>query len=373
MASILSIEERFNLITRRLPAEDVHGAELIKAALETKGKTLKCLWAHIGYFVPLLKFVDFLEAGVEVVVLLLDVYSFLDNVKYPMEQVLQRMHYYKFTIMAALEAIGIPSSRVRFVQESTYQTNLEFISDQWRLCTLVPQQAVRDAWDRSYNPNILSPMLCPGLQTLAEEHLGVDIQFGGEDQARIFAFAERYLPQLGYERRAHIMNPMLPNCLGEKMSSSSPPNTKIMILDSPDAVTKKISEADDRGNNVAENGVLASLRDILIPISELRLERLQGRDPAEALPDQQPFCSRDAPEGTVFTVETGGGNGRGYKHYKSYKEIEQDLAENELSHFALNMAIADAFNQLLDPIHKAYGESKEWQEVDMLGYPDISA
>ena len=99
-----------------------------------------------------------------------------------MEQVVQRMLYYKFTVIAAMEAIGIPSSRVHFIQESTYQMTPRFVTDQWKLCTLVPQQAVRDAWDRSYNPNMLSPMLCPGLQTLAEEHLNIDIQFGGTDQ-----------------------------------------------------------------------------------------------------------------------------------------------------------------------------------------------
>lgn len=92
------------------------------------------------------------------------------------------MHYYKFTVMAALEAIGVPASNVQFVQESTIHTTPQFIPDLWKLCTLVPQQAVRDAWDRSYNPDMLSPMLCPGLQTLAEEHLDIDFQFGGADQ-----------------------------------------------------------------------------------------------------------------------------------------------------------------------------------------------
>lgn len=117
-------------------------------------------------------------------VVLLDVYSFLDNVKYSMEQVLQRMQYYKFTIVAALEAVGISASKVRFVQESSYVLTPEFAIDQWKICTLVPQQAVKDAWDRSYNPGMLSPMLCPGLQTLAEEHLGIDFQFGGTDQVK---------------------------------------------------------------------------------------------------------------------------------------------------------------------------------------------
>ena len=101
-----------------------------------------------------------------------------------MSQVRQRMYYYKFIVIGALGSIGIPASKVSFVEESSYQFSREWIFDQWRLCTMVPQQAVKDAWDRSYNPDKLSPMFCPVIQTLAEEHLDVDFQFGGEDQVR---------------------------------------------------------------------------------------------------------------------------------------------------------------------------------------------
>ena len=46
------------------------------------------------------------------------------------------------------------------------------------------------------------------LQALDEEYLKVDAQFGGVDQRKIFMFAEKCLPQLGYTKRAHLMNPM---------------------------------------------------------------------------------------------------------------------------------------------------------------------
>lgn len=54
--------------------------------------------------------------------------------------------------------------------------------------------------------NIL--MIYLGLQALDEEYLKVDAQFGGIDQRKIFTFAEKYLPQLGYQKRSHLMNPM---------------------------------------------------------------------------------------------------------------------------------------------------------------------
>lgn len=57
---------------------------------------------------------------------------------------------------------------------------------------------------------MLSGLLYPGLQALDEEYLGVDAQFGGVDQRKIFTFAEKYLPRLSYRKRIHLMNPMVP-------------------------------------------------------------------------------------------------------------------------------------------------------------------
>lgn len=110
-----------------------------------------------------------------------------------MSQVRQRMYYYRFVVAAALESLGVSTSKVTFVEESSYHFSREWILDQWRLCTLVPQQAVKDAWDRSYNPSILSPMFCPGIQTLAEEHLDIDFQFGGGDQVSLLPFTNTTL------------------------------------------------------------------------------------------------------------------------------------------------------------------------------------
>jgi tyrosyl-tRNA synthetase len=158
------------------------------------------------------------------------------------------------------------------------------------------------------------------------------------------------------------MNPMLPNLLGDKMSSSHPPNTKIMFLDSAEAVTQKICEANTNWTNGTTNGVMVSLRDILIPISEFRWGRLlKGED------HRQPFCSKDAPTGTVFSIVDGEGESR---HYRSYEEIQHDLTENKVSSQVLNSAVANAFNQLLEPVRRMYDESDDWQRIDKLAYPE---
>jgi len=61
---------------------------------------------------------------------------------------------------------------------------------------------------------MLGMWLYPGLQALDEEYLKVDAQFGGVDQRKIFTFSEKYLPQLGYEKRIHFMNPMGESSIG---------------------------------------------------------------------------------------------------------------------------------------------------------------
>ncbi|MCJ1384242.1 hypothetical protein MMC17_007358 [Xylographa soralifera] len=156
---------------------------------------------------------------------------------------------------------------------------------------------------------------------------------------------------------------MLSNLLGGKMLSSHPLNTKIMFLDDLETINKKIFEAYKEGSNVMKSGVLAFLKDILIPTSELRLERLRKRTGMNLSGGQgtvgnpKPFCSGHAPTGSFFTVEVDEKDGRKYKHYKSYSEIEQDLTEGKLFPNTLRTAVAAAFNSLLDPIRNAYEES----------------
>lgn len=72
----LSVEERYELITRNLQEVMGSGGETIKQKMR-EGKQLSLYWGtattgrpHCGYFVPLTKLGDFLKAGIEVKVLL---------------------------------------------------------------------------------------------------------------------------------------------------------------------------------------------------------------------------------------------------------------------------------------------------------------
>jgi tyrosyl-tRNA synthetase len=168
------------------------------------------------------------------------------------------------------------------------------------------------------------------------------------------------------------MNAMVPGLAGGKMSSSDP-NSKIDFLDGPDVVKKKIKAAFCEEGNVAENGILAFIEAVLIPISQLRRENIKmGGSILEKGGDLKPFASDDAPEGTVFSIERDEKFG-GSTHYACYEDLKNDFAEKKLHPKDLKATVVDALNRLLDPIRKAFAEDEEAQKIEKLAYPDPNA
>ena len=121
------------------------------------------------------------------------------------------------------------------------------------------------------NPKMAS-LLYPGLQALDEQFLNVDAQFGGVDQRKIFMMADKYLPLMGYKKRIHLMNPMIPslNSNGGKMSCSDI-NSKIDLLDSAKAIKKKINKAFCEEGNI-DSGLFKFAEMVLFPILSLKNE-----------------------------------------------------------------------------------------------------
>ncbi|KAL0578012.1 hypothetical protein V5O48_003962 [Marasmius crinis-equi] len=382
MSVSATAEEKFELITRRI--EEVLGGDLIKSIL-AEGRAPKCYWGtaptgrpHIGYFVPLFKIADFLRAGVEVKILLADVHAFLDNLKAPLDLVAHRTKYYKFVLLAVFQSLGIPTSKLTFVEGSSYQLTKEYNLDNYRLCATVTEHDAKKAGAevvKQVESPLLSGLLYPGLQALDEQYLGVDFQFGGIDQRKIFTFAELYLPRLGYAKRAHLMNAMVPGLAGGKMSSSDP-NSKIDFLDPPEIVKKKVKLAFCEEGNVKDNGLLAFAKAVLFPISLLRSEQQKGVDIGGGVDGQavlaKPFITADAPEGTLFSIDRDAKFG-GPMHYKSYEEMESDFASKALHPKDLKNGVGAAIQSLLEPIRKAFEENEEWKEIEKLAYPDPNA
>ena len=117
-------------------------------------------------------------------------HAFLDNMKAPLELVGHRTKYYKFVLLAVFESLGIPTSKLTFVEGSSYQLTKEYNLDNYRLCATVTEHDAKKAGAevvKQVESPLLSGLLYPGLQALDEQYLDVDFQFGGVDQVRTYA------------------------------------------------------------------------------------------------------------------------------------------------------------------------------------------
>jgi tyrosyl-tRNA synthetase len=184
---------------------------------------------------------------------------------------------------------------------------------------------------------LLSGLMYPGLQALDEEYLKCDAQFGGVDQRKIFTYAEKYLPALGYKKRAHLMNPMVLGLTGDKMSSSNE-DSKIDLLDTPAQVKKKLKRAFCEPGNVTNNGVLSFCRHVLFPLRSSAFEIKRQ-------------------------LKHGGG-----VSYNNFEELAKAFAKEEIHPGDLKSAVEDYLNELLDPIRQTF-ESQKLKELITKAYP----
>ena len=344
----------YDLITKNL--QEVLNPQIIKNVLEEEKRHLKLYWGtaptgrpHCGYFVPMTKLAHFLKAGCEVTVLLADLHAFLDNMKAPLEVVNYRAKYYEYSIKAILKSIDVPIEKLKFVVGSSYQLSPEYTLDLFRLANIVSQndakRAGADVVKQVANP-LLSGLIYPLMQALDEEYLKVDAQFGGVDQRKIFVLAEENLPSLGFKKRAHLMNPMVPGLTqGGKMSASDP-NSKIDLLEEPKQVKKKINAAFCSPGNVDDNGLLSFIEYVIAPIQELK----HGDNFFE--------FHIDRPEKFGGPIT-----------YKSFEELKTAFKEQTLAPPDLKLGVTEYVNKLLEPIRKEYESNPDYQEADKKGYP----
>ncbi|RAO66302.1 uncharacterized protein BHQ10_002314 [Talaromyces amestolkiae] len=340
-------QARFNLIRENL--DEVLNPEIVEAIL-AEGRNPRIYWGtattgrpHTGYFTPAIKIAQLLAAGCEVVILLADVHAFLDSMKAPLELVENRVKYYEKVIRAILEAVGVSTEKLEFVLGSSYQRNSDYVMDVYRLAALTTEHDARKAGAeivKQSNNAPLSGLLYPILQVLDEEYLKVDAELGGVDQRKLFTAATEWLPKLGYRKRAHLVTPMVAGLNGGKMSSSDP-DSKIDLLDPPEAVAKKVRKSEAIPRTIESNGVIALVEYVLLPAAKLNGKnefRVERRD-AEPL------------------------------IYTDIQQLKDDYMNDVLTPQLLKPAVAEALTSLMAPISEAYQKSPEWQEITLKAYP----
>ncbi|KAH9826652.1 putative tyrosyl-tRNA synthetase [Teratosphaeria destructans] len=350
-----SATEKFALIKKNL--QEVLNPEIIEEILHKNERPLRVYWGtattgkpHCGYFVPMLKIAEFLAAGCEVKILIADVHGFLDAQKSPYELIQARSAYYTKAISEALKAVGVDTSRLKFVRGSDYQTSGEtgakYFLDFLRLSTFTSTHDAAKAGSdvvKQLEAAPLSNNVYPLMQALDEEYLDVDAQFGGVDQRKIFTLAVEQLPKMGFRKRAHLMNPLIPGLQeGGKMSSSDP-DSKIDLIDTPEVVKRKLKKAYCPIKTVEGNGVLSFVEYVLLPASAIK----NNGTPKFVVPRK---------EGEPLV-------------YSTIEEMHKDFRDDILQPQALKPAVTEALLEILAPIRKEYESNQEWQEIEQKAYP----
>lgn len=277
---------------------------------------------HIGYFVWCRKLADFLKAGFKVKVLLADLHGALDNT--PWEVLEKRYKYYAKVIPMMISVFGVDLQKLEIVKGSDFQLNKNYFLDVLKMSSYTSVndciRASSEVVKQGLHPK-LSGLIYPIMQSLDEEYLDVDLQYGGLDQRKILVFARENLPKIGYRQRVEIMTPLLPGLISKKMSASNP-KSKIDLLDSEKEVDLKINNAQCVAGN-PDNFLMGFLRTVIFV-------------------DKKKFV--------IERPKKYGGN----LVFESYSEIEKSFIDKKLHPMDLKKAVAKEINIMLESFRKKH-------------------
>lgn len=325
---MVSLEKRFELIKRN--TEEIVTEEELRDLLRKKKNPVVYLGTaitgrpHVSYFFWVLKLADFLKAGFKVKILLADLHGALDNT--PWLVLDKRYDYYEKVIPLMFKAIGVNLKNLEFVKGSEFELSPEYMFDLLKVSSNSSirdlKRAAADVVKMSDNPK-LSGLIYPIMQAVDEQHLDVDVQYGGVDQRKIFMFARENLPKIGYRRRIEVMTPLIPGLIGKKMSASDE-KSKIDLLDDEKTIARKMNNAECVSGD-PNNGIMAFLKYVIMTIKGDKKEKF--------------IVKRDKKYG-------------GDSKYSAYWEIEKDFIAKKLHPLDLKNAVAKEIVKLLKPINK---------------------
>jgi len=342
----MDIDQKLNLIKRN--TEEILTEEELAELLKNKAEPVVYLGyaptgrPHIGYLIPAMKIRDFVNAGLKVRILLADIHAHLDNMKSPLELLAKRVEFYRTELAALYKAVGADISKIEFIKGSDFQLSKEYSLDLYRLASQVSAERAKHAAAEVVkfgDAPKLGGFLYPLLQTLDEEHLGADIQYGGADQRKILGFAREAHPKIGQQKRVEIMTPMLPGISGGKMSASEP-GSKIDLLDSEEIIAVKIKKAYCPEGDLQDNGITVFMKYVLMVLKEDKGEKFLVERP-----------------------EKFGGN----TEYKNYAELEKDFVDKKLHPEDLKKALVGELVKILAPVREALAGKEDLIEE---AYPE---
>jgi tyrosyl-tRNA synthetase len=323
-------DERLERVTRH--TAEVVTEEELAAALEAEDPSVYIGYAptgemHIGHFTTIRKLVDFLDAGLDVTVLIADLHAHLDDEKSPFDLLDARSEYYRVAIEGMVEAAGGDPEAITFVRGTDFELEEPYTLELFRMAAETTatraRRAASEVIRESESPS-LGGLLYPLMQTQDVAALDADIAYGGLDQRGIYMLSREILPNRGYDKPVCCFAPLLSGLTGEKMSASEADST-IAVTDDAATVREKIDGAYCPAGDREDNGVLEYLEYLVFPVLEREDETLSIERPEEY-----------------------GGD----LHYDAYAPLEADFLEGELHPADLKPAASEAIAELVAPIRE---------------------
>ncbi len=286
-----------------------------------------------------------LEAGVKFKMLVADWHAWAnDKLGGDLEKIKVTGEY----LIEVWKACGLNTAKVEFVWASDLVKDDEY----WKLVMKIARlNTVRRIIRTSQimgrgESDALSAaqILYPCMQCADIFYLGCDFTQLGMDQRKVNVLAREVAPKLGFAKPVIVSHHMLMGLLeplktddaveramAMKMSKSKP-DSAIFMTDSTDEVKRKISKAYCPAKQTSENPLLEYVQYIVLPImSEL-------------------VINRPAKFGGLIT-------------YNDYGVLERDFSEGTLHPMDLKNGVADALNQLIEPVRKHFSENKKAKEL----------
>ena len=327
----MSREDRHQLILRNLA--EVVTEEEVTALLSRRDRPRVYIGyaptgeMHIGHYTTIRKLADFLNAELDVTVLIADLHAHLDDEKSPFDLLEARSAYYERAIKAMIAAAGADADAVTFVRGSDFELDEPYTLDLYRLTAETTitraQRAGSEVVRQRENPR-LGSLLYTLMQSLDVAALEADIAYGGIDQRGIYMLSREILPSLGYNKPICAFAPLLSGLDGKKMSASEQ-TTSVSLTDTPEAITEKVTDAYCPAGERENNGILEYLEYLVFPVWDQR-----GRSFALDRPEQY----------------------GGPLSYDRYEALEVDFLDGELHPQDLKSATAIALADLLEPVRE---------------------
>ncbi|WP_340099226.1 tyrosine--tRNA ligase [Salinibaculum salinum] len=333
----MNTADRVDLVTRY--TQEVVTDEELAELLEEDSPSAYIGYAptgemHIGHFTTMRKLADFLQAGVDVTVLIADLHAHLDDEKSPFDLLDARSAYYEEAIEGMIEAAGADPDDIDFVRGTEFQLEEEYTLEMYRMAAETTisrtQRAASEVVRESESPN-LGGLIYPLMQNLDVKSLDADIAYGGIDQRGIYMLGREILPNHGGESPVCLFAPLLAGLSGGKMSASEE-SSKVNLTDSPEEVADKINDAYCPMGEAEENGVLEYMEYLVFPILDERGENFVVERPEEYGGDLV---------------------------YESYDALESDFVNEDLHPADLKGAAGEYVSEGIDPIRERLTEQPE--------------